>query len=503
MSIGIYAVFGQLYTVLQMTGQQAAILTIAVAGGQFIVLLFGLYYLLSTFYYAGDLQHLLPLPLRPRDIIGAKLVLVLAGEYLTVFPLVAPILVLYGVRGATGWLYWPLALAVYLVLPVLPLAVSAIIIFPLMRFTAGAKNREAFRVAGSLLAALVYLVVRFAVASPGGPVSGRQVQPWLRIGHALSGVSWAAFLPQQWAAAALALTSPGGALAHFLLFAALSALLLVIALLLAGKWFFRGIAGGHGAGRGRRGQGKTVSKAAFKSRSPLMALVLKETRVFFRTPMFLLNGLTSSFLLPLMFLIGFGGRGWRPIPLDSPQSSMVAVLIAAGVIVLTTGLSPVSATAVSREGKAFWISKHLPLSGREQMSAKLIHSLIFPLVAAIVITFFLLLVTKVPVWAAVPALFLGLAGSVPAAEAGLIIDLLHPNLEWSDPQRAIKGFNGIFALLTTIVMLGIAAAAAVALVISGAWPVVVPVIILLLFLLLGVVLYRVLGSLAAKRYPEV
>ncbi len=494
--LGLYAVFNQVYTLLAPAGEQAAVLTMAVVGGQSIVLLFGLYYLLSAFYYAGDLPLLLPLPLRPRDIVGAKLALVLAGEYLTVSALVVPIFLVYGVRGAGGWWYWPLALAVFLVLPVLPLAVSAVIIFPLMRFTAGSKNRELFRVVGSLLAVAVYLAVRFSVLSPR-EAPGR-VGPWLRIGHTLSGLSWAAFLPQAWAADALAATAPVRALAYFLLFAAVSVFLLVLALVLAGKWFFRGAAGGYGAGLGRGGREKILGRGVFGSRSPLAALVFKETRVFFRTPVFVMNGLISTFIFPVMYFIGSRNRGWG---YAGPGAWFTTVLVAAGVIVFAAGFGPVSATAVSREGKMLWVSKHLPLSGREQMTAKLVLALLFPLAAAVVVALALVLAAGAPVRDAFQALLLGLAGAWPAAQAGLIIDLLHPNLDWSDPQRAIKGFNGLLALVATVVLLGAAAAGAGLLAVLGVGAVGLLAFLFLFFLLSGLVLFHALGRPAERRYP--
>mgnify|MGYP000870023652 FL=1 len=96
--IGLIGFFNQFYTLLETTNQEPVLLTMAVLGGQLMVLLFGLFYLLSTFYFSGDLKLLLPLPLRPRDIIGAKMAVVLASEYLTLLPFIAPIFIVYGIR---------------------------------------------------------------------------------------------------------------------------------------------------------------------------------------------------------------------------------------------------------------------------------------------------------------------------------------------------------------------------------------------------------------------
>lgn len=498
--IGLIGFFNQFYTILKNTGQESAILTLAVLGGQLVVLLFGLFYLMSAFYFSGDLKQLLPLPLRPRDIIGAKLAVVLAGEYLTLLPLIAPILILFGIRGEVAWWYWPFTLAVFLLLPVIPLAVSSILIIPLMRFSALAKNRDLFRIVGSLLGIAVFLLIRFTVNPSGRGLDGQQLPQWLSAGKILSGTAGAVFLPVHWAAAALSFSSPTGALTNLLLFAVASLSLLTIVLLLAGKWFFRGVTGGYEVGSARRRTG-TMPINVYRSRSPISAALWRETRVFFRTPVFVLNGLINNIMVPVVLFISLRGGGFTDLSLENPRTRLIVNLIAAGVIILNNTLSTVASTAISREGKTFWISKRLPLTARDQVTAKLIHSMFFQVIGAFLITLILYLSFKLPAADLLLIAFLGVAGSLPAAEIGLIIDLIRPNLDWTDPQRAMKGLNGILAYLAGILMLGILGLPGAALIYSGLQPYLVYLFFAGVFLLSGLVLYRALVRLAEKRYP--
>ncbi len=125
---GLVAFFNQFFTLLNTTGQEAVLITTTVLTGQLIVLMFGLFYLMSAYYFSGDLKQLLPLPLRPQDIIGAKLAVVIVSDYLTLLPLVAPAFIVFGIRSDAAWWYWPVALTVFLLLPVLPLAFSTFLI---------------------------------------------------------------------------------------------------------------------------------------------------------------------------------------------------------------------------------------------------------------------------------------------------------------------------------------------------------------------------------------
>lgn len=497
---GLVRFFNQLYTLLKTTGQEQVMLTIAISGGQLVVLLFGLFYLMSAFYFSGDLKQLLPLPLRPRDIIGAKLAVVLASEYLTLLPIIAPIFILYGIRNGAAWWYWPFSLAVFLLLPVMPLAVSSILIIPLMRFTAMAKNRDLFRVLGSLLGVVLFMVIQFTINRSGRGPDGQQLQQWLAAGKNISGSAGKMFFPVDWAAAALALPGPLEALGHLLYFAVVSLLLFSLVLLLAGKWFFPGVTGGNEVRSNGRRAGATLA-TGFKNRNPVSAVLWRETRVFFRTPVYVLNGLISYIMIPVIFYMGLRNNPAAELMPGNDQVRLIIVLVAAGMIVLNNALSPVAATAISREGKMFWISKHLPLAAREQVTAKLIHSMLFPIIGTFLIALIAYISFKLTAIELFLTVIIGVTGSLPAAEIGLIIDLIHPNLDWTDPQRAIKGFNGFLAFLAGALMLGVLGLPGAALIHFGLQPSLVYSYFIGVFLLVGLFLYRAIISLAEKRYP--
>lgn len=135
------------------------------------------------------------------------------------------------------------------------------------------------------------------------------------------------------------------------------------------------------------------------------------------------------------------------------------------------------------------------------MTAKLIHAMIFPVVAAFLIALILYLTLKPPAVDLLLMIILGTVGSLPAAASGLIIDLLRPNLDWTDPQQAIKGFNGFLALLAGVLMLGILGLTGAALIFSGLRPSLVYLLFTGILLALGLALYWALVRLAEKRYP--
>jgi len=174
----------------------------------------------------------------------------------------------------------------------------------------------------------------------------------------------------------------------------------------------------------------------------------------------------------------------------------------AGVIILNNALSPVAATSVSREGRTFWISKHLPMTARAQVAAKLCLAMLISAAGALLISLVIYIAFKLPAADLFLMFALGVAGSLPFAEIGLIVDLFRPNLDWTDPQRAIKGFNGFLAFLVSLPVFGVVGLAGAAMIYYGLRHSLVYLFLTAAFLLLGLLLYLVIIRLAEKRYFE-
>ena len=54
-------------------GQPEIVLTMAFVFAQLVILIFGIFYIMGTFYFSKDIMSLVPLPLKPYEIIGGKL----------------------------------------------------------------------------------------------------------------------------------------------------------------------------------------------------------------------------------------------------------------------------------------------------------------------------------------------------------------------------------------------------------------------------------------------
>ena len=86
------------------------------------------------FYFSRDIENLLPLPLRPVEILAAKFTVTLLYEYLTEILFLAPILIAFGIKSHGGIFYYFNAAVIFLTLPIAPLVYASIISMIIMRF---------------------------------------------------------------------------------------------------------------------------------------------------------------------------------------------------------------------------------------------------------------------------------------------------------------------------------------------------------------------------------
>jgi len=97
------------------------------------------------------------------------------------------------------------------------------------------------------------------------------------------------------------------------------------------------------------------------------------------------------------------------------------------------------------------MSKVIPVSPREQVTAKFLHSYLIALLGIAASTAVLAGLLRLRVEQLLPAVGLALAAAVALTAVGMMLDLSRPLLDWTNPQKAIKqNLNVLFAFLADI-----------------------------------------------------
>jgi len=191
------------------------------------------------------------------------------------------------------------------------------------------------------------------------------------------------------------------------------------------------------------------------------AIFSREWRIMNRTPIFLLNGVLVVVLVPLLFVIMAStgmGRGDNAFILKALTSGkpLFVTLIAACFMAVCGSLNGTSSSTFSREGSQFWMSKVIPVSPREQVTAKFLHSYIISLLGIATSSIVLTAILHLKIGIIASAVGLAMVATVALTAVGMIIDLARPLLDWTNPQKAIKqNLNVLLAIIADIGILTI------------------------------------------------
>ncbi len=498
-----------LYGMLAPMNQQAALLTFALIAGQFLVLLFGLYYVISAFYFSRDLEILIPLPLKPFQVMLSKFIVICVNEYLTVFLIVVPVLVTWGIKARRGPGYWISAVIVYLLLPVIPLAIVSTLVVVLMRVVNVSRKKDAFILVGSLvlIAASILLQAGMSRTNESG-LSAQAALAFFTSPDSLLNTIGAHFPPSVWATKALAGGPGASALLNLLLFAGVSVVLFLGLVVLSEKLFYRGLVGiGEISARRRTLSAAEMSRRVSAGRRPFRALLGREWRIMNRTPIFLLNGVLVVVIIPvvMILMVKTGGESEAfLIKFLGAANPAVVILGAAAFLTVSGSLNGTASSTFSREGGQFWLSKVIPVAPRELVAAKLVHSYAIAVLGVAVSTVALVAILHLGFGVLVPAIGLALLAGLLLTIVGMMIDLARPLLDWTNPQKAIKqNLNVLFSMLAGVGLLFGLGWLDTGLIRSGVEGTAVLWITAALLAVLSAAGFALLFRFARKRYAEI
>lgn len=508
--IGLYSfIMSQLFFAGLSLHQPEIILTIGFLSAQFIILIFGIFYILGAFYFGKDLTMLIPL--KPYQVLGSKFAVVMVNEYLTALPLLLPPILFYGIGTSQGFFYWLEALALILVSPAIPLTIASLFVLLLMRFVNLRKRKDLLTIVGGFFGLLLSLGINFWIQNLQNGNIAQDLEGLLKSN--LTQIIGQSFPPSIWATLALAHQNMNG-FAYLMLFLLVSALLLIVMLWLGNKVFYKSVLSGQEVTRKRKVLSLDDEHKQFNSvASPMMAIIKREWRLLLRTPIYVLNGLSGVIIGPfililLFFTQGTGNNSYSTQQLitlvNAPEFMTAGTLGALGIVLFTASMNLVASTSLSREGQTFWVSKMIPVPPRVQITAKLLQAYSVALMSILVTVIMLAVFFKFTLLRVLIVLALGLLGSVPLTALNLAIDVLRPKLVWTNPQEAMKrNLNGLLGMLISIVTLLLLGAGIVFLLVIKTPDSIVYGLIALVLLLLSIPSLLGLFAAADKTYKRI
>ena len=471
------------YNSLAAIGQEGVLLSWGLVISAMMVFVFGVFHVVSNFYFANDIENYLPMPVRPRQIVGAKFLQILLYEYIAVGFSFLPMLVYFGVRQGVSALYYLYGLAVLIFLPILPLALASLLVMLIMRMVNLTRYRELLRIIGGSLA--VFLALGFSfVMQRFNELTPEELGELLQSGsNSLALMETKLFPTVRWAVQALLRYEIAAGLTNLLVFIGLSVLVFAALLLISELVYIKGVIGISESGSRRHKIREGEFGRLVKRRTALTACLSNEIKLLVRTPIYFINCVLPGFIWPVFFTVSFIFASDRSSTvmleqlsgaLNDPNTMGKALGIILALVAFLGGANGIAATAISREGQQLYIKRYIPVSYRKQLAAKLLSGVVIGYTSVILVLVVLTAVLKAPLYFAGIVLILSFLPLLLTSMGGLLFDLINPKLEWDSEQKAVKqNVNVFFSILFSVVIAIAVIAVSFAFDLSLAWALVV------------------------------
>lgn len=452
------------YDFLAPLGLQSAMLGYATAMFSFLIFFFGIFYIISVFYFSSDIERLLALPFNAWEIIGGKFLSVVFFEYFTTSLVLIPYFT-YGLKSGQGLLFYLYSILIFLLLPVIPLAINAVLIIPIMRFVKFARNKDAFNMVAGVLVLFIALGVNFYLQSLGGSGLNNIGTLAAAGGQKLSELASMIFPGTFFAGKALTLSGDLMGFVNLLVFILSSALAFGIVLILANYLYIKAATSVSGSGATHKKLSREGLTRSTASAPAFITYMKKDIKILLRTPIFFLNNIIMNFLWPVLMLIIIFVKNDKPgspdilallRSVDYSSSDMlgsVLFFVFAGTIFISS-MNGIAPSALSREGSNFNVMKVIPMSYFSQVMAKIAVGYFFSILSVLCGIAVIYVIALPPLWLVLLSVLIAIPAALLPNITGIIYELLWPKLHWDNEQKAVK--QNLNVVLGIFIPMGVA-----------------------------------------------
>jgi ABC-2 type transport system permease protein len=448
-----------MYSALKPAGLQGLMLLNAATAASAFVFVLGFLTAISTYCMSAADIGLLAMPIRGRELLGAKMAMVYLSEFAFAFFLVLVAAAIYAIKEAPPASFYLGALLTALSVPLIPLALIYLLVVPLILSLRPLRSKNATIIVGSVIGLAFALAFNIYIQ---GATTRMNDSTWILAHFAgpdaflsRAGLAYPpAFLAWK-SMSAGGFAGLGYGLANLLG----GAVLTVLVALAFGNIYARSLLGFDDQRVKRVAATTSFMHRSFRRRRPIFALLLREMRLMNREPIYFINGPFIILLMPLILAFGFIAQKDRLAALLAQAGNFRegpgAMLAAAAFGAFLGSSTSICSTAISRDAKALPYLKALPLDYRSFALAKFLHGFAFALFGSLVGGFGAAALMGLPLLESAASLLLALAFSSFTCIAGLWLDTANPRLSWDNPTAALKqNPNSSILIVGTMALLG-------------------------------------------------
>lgn len=426
--------------------------------------IFSIMVIFNLLYFSSDLDHLLPLPVKPAELVAAKFTHAYFAESVMEFMVLFCGFIGYFVAAEIRPVSVITSLIGVFLLPVLPLVYCGIFALIVMAFFSRArllKNVD-FMVGVAIVLFAGLFIWSFAQMDS---VNINNYIDSLKNGdNIFINIMNRIFFTVPLFIKAL----QGNSIVYMLLFILVNAACIALLLILGNALYLRGVYLVSSAGRsGRHGKERNRLES-FAIRTPARSYFDKEFKILVRTPAYRKYCVVVNVIWPVLVVALF------KIPATAESimafrttfekgyflSDVIMLIAVTAMAFFATAMNSIASTSFTREGSHISFIKHIPMEYGLQVRVKVWISMLFSGITIAISTVILSIFMDCSFIDSVYYVVLGAVCAGICTYTGVLLDSIHPKIDWEDEYGALRGnlnafFNMAIAIVIAIVLCGV------------------------------------------------
>ena len=406
------------------------------------VLIQSIFSAINVLYYSKDNEYILPLPIKPSQIVAAKTNVLLITEYFIVAIIGLIPLTIYGILTSASILYYISMLIVLVTFPIIPVLISSLLVLIVMSFAKFTKNRNRFQ----LIATLFILIVVFALSFTmnDSTTTPEQMAQMVIKANGMVEMLRNAFPTLGMAIDSLTNVSLGNQILNLALLVITTAIIYFVYILIGQKLYLKGAVGNLASGK--KTKKKLNEEKAFRKSSLSKTYIGKEFKTLLRNPIFFVQCVLPAIIFPIL-IIGLtimgmkGEQNGAEMDIASMITNKTSIYLGIGVLCAIQFFLMfiyISATAVSRDGQNAVFMKYIPVPLMKQIDYKVFPNIVMTTFMSIITIVIVEYLFRLPIIYLLLITIASIIMGILQSYISIIVDLRKPKLEWSSEYAVVK-----------------------------------------------------------------
>ena len=410
-----------------------------------ILLVIGIFVLIQTIfsaisllYYSKDNEYILPLPIKPSQIIMAKTNVLLITEYFIVAIIGLIPLIIYGILTSANIFYYISMIITLLAFPIVPILISSLLVLIVMSFAKFTKNKNRFQVIATIILIIAICLISFKTNDMEG--SQEELIEMATKANGLVEMIRDAFPTLGMAIEALANNS----YLNLIELVLVTAILYLIYIAVGQKLFLRGAVGSLYSGK--RTKTAINEKIAFKRSSLSKTYIGKEFKTLIRNPIFFMQCIMPAILFPILVIVlSFAGMHTEPntdiVQIARMLQEKTSIYLGMAILMIIQFFSMfiyISATAISRDGQNAVFMKYIPVLLIKQIDYKVMPNIIMTTIMGIISIVIAQYLFLMPILYLILITIAMISMGMLQSYLMIIVDLKKPKLDWNSEYTVVK-----------------------------------------------------------------